>query len=77
MVTEKSQHQDFTFNNYTVNPLLPSPPSGDLFISNMFEGGWGLNRDGELIREGGLINFLLLKMGGDLLERGDEIEDFR
>ena len=35
----------------TVNPLL-SPPGG-LFFSSTFE--WGLNREGELKKEGGLI----------------------
>ena len=37
----------------TVNPLLSSP--GGLIISSPFEGG--LNRDGRLIWEGGLISF--------------------
>jgi len=37
-------------NNYTLNQLLNA---GGLFISNTFDGG--LNRDGELIREGRLI----------------------
>lgn len=53
----------------------PLPPGAYLHQTCLREGG--LNRDGELIREGGLRNFLLLKMGGDLLERGNEIENFR
>ena len=52
----------------------PLPPGAYLHQTCL---GGGLNRDGELIREGGLKNFLLLKMGGDLLERGNEIEDFQ
>ena len=35
----------------TINPLL-SPPGG-LFFSSTFE--WGLNREGGLKKEGGLI----------------------
>ena len=38
---------------FTVNPLLtpppPPPPAGGLFVSNLFEEGGGLNRDGGLI----------------------------